>query len=330
MSNLQLWQSGKSLELESRETLSDVEIAYHTYGVLNDAKDNVIWICHALTANSDAADWWNGLVGEGKIFNPEKHFIVCANIIGSSYGSTSALTYKKQRKAFPLITTRDMANAHQLLKDYLQLDKIQLCIGGSLGGQQVMEWAINHPAQFENICLIATNAKHSAWGIAFNEAQRMALSLGDKGIETARAIALLSYRNYHAYGITQTDHEQKLDDFKASSYQRYQGEKLAKRFDADCYFTLSKAMDAHNVGRGRHGVANALKRISANAVVISIDSDILFPANEQKELASHIPNATLFSIDSDYGHDGFLIENQQIETIIAQNIPLTKKVQANF
>lgn len=322
-----------SFVLEGGGILPELQIAYCTYGKLNPSQDNVIWICHALTANADAADWWNGLVGEGKIFDPNFHFIICANIIGSCYGSTSPLsinpiTGQRYGRDFPLVTIRDMVAAHQLLQQHLGINKIKFAIGGSMGGQQVLEWAITDPNLFENICLLATNAVHSPWGIAFNEAQRMAIEAdptiyddapeaGKRGIEAARAIAMLSYRNYKTYQFSQS--EENLDTiqaFRASTYQRYQGLKLHLRFNVLSYLALSKAMDSHNVGRGRGGVESALAQVRAKTVVISIQSDILFPVQEQEFIATHIPNARLEIFDSLYGHDGFLIENESITEVL--------------
>ncbi|WP_349290795.1 hypothetical protein [Anseongella ginsenosidimutans] len=183
-----------------------------------------------------------------------------------------------------------------------------------------MEWAIAEPQQIQHAVLIATNAVHSPWGIAFNESQRMALmadetfglpsaDAGAKGLKTARSIAMLSYRNYKTYELTQTDKDREvLDDYRASSYQQYQGQKLVNRFNAYSYWTLSKTMDAHNVGRGREGLEQALGRISARTLVIGISSDVLFPVMEQQFLARCIPGASYVEIDSVYGHDGFLIE----------------------
>jgi len=311
------YQINGTIPLESGLALVNPQIAYCTYGTLNQARDNVIYVCHALTANADVADWWPGMVGEGLMFDTTKYFIVCANILGSCYGTTGPAsinpdTNQKYGSSFPLLTIRDLVKAHQLLAQHLQFKSIHLLCGGSLGGQQAMEWAIQEPSFIKNLFLIATNPRHSAWGIAFNEAQRMALQAGDGGLEAARAIAMLSYRNYRMYTFTQTDTEDKTDDFLAASYQRYQGLKLKKRFDADSYFILSKAMDSHNVGRGRGTKEQALTNIKAKTLVIGISSDILFPLNEQQFLAQHIPDAVYQEIDSPYGHDGFLIEHEQI------------------
>ncbi|MEQ9402744.1 MAG: homoserine O-acetyltransferase [Cyclobacteriaceae bacterium] len=299
--------------LESGEALRDLSIHYTTYGELNHEESNVVWIFHALTANSNPVEWWDGLVGEGFFINPEKYFIVCANMIGSCYGSS-----EPRNLEFPLITIRDMVSAHKLLKKHLGLKKIHIGIGGSMGGQQLLQWAVTEPDLFENLVAIATNAKHSAWGIAFNEAQRMALDQSDplKGLEAARAIAMLSYRNYETFEATQNDSDERIDDFSASSYQQHQGAKLSQRFSPISYYYLSKAMDSHNVGIGKGGLANALSKINSKAVIIGIETDILFPLNEQELIADNIPNSSFYAIRSLYGHDGFLLETSQISTIL--------------
>lgn len=319
----------KPFVLENGETLCDLNIHYTTSGELNDAKDNVVWVCHALTANANPMEWWPGLVGQGRLIDPGQYYIVCANILGSCYGTTGPASSKKQSgKDFPLITIRDMVKAHQLLRAHLGIQKIYMAIGGSLGGQQVLEWAVTEPDLFDHLCLLATNALHSPWGIAFNEAQRMALEAdptlwsdqpdaGKNGIETARAIAMLSYRHYKTYKKTQSEtSSHKTHDFLASSYQRYQGVKLQKRFHPWAYYSLSRSMDSHHLGRGRGSAEKALQAIKAKTLVIGIVSDILFPIEEQQFLARHIQGARLVIIDSDYGHDGFLIEYNQIATLV--------------
>ena len=304
------------LVLECGETLRDLRIQYTTWGDLNADKSNVVWIFHALTANSDPSEWWENFFPEGSPINPAKDFIVCANVLGSCYGSTEPKGFD-----FPLITIRDIVEAHKRLKDHLGIEKICLGIGGSLGGQQLLEWAVQEPDLFEVIVPIATNAKHSAWGIAFNEAQRMALRADPiNGLETARAIAMLSYRHYDTYEVTQTDQDGRKDDFSASSYQRYQGEKLSKRFSPYSYYFLSKAMDSHDVGRHFGGVEKALNRIQSRTITIGLDTDILFPIHEQELLTQHISNGSLHVISSLYGHDGFLIETEQINDILQKEL----------
>jgi len=319
--------------LESGKTLAAYHLAYTTHGSLNKAKDNVVWIFHALTANSDPAEWWDGLVGQGKLFDPAAYFIVCVNMPGSCYGSIGPLEINPETGApffhdFSFFTTRDMVRAYQPLKTFLGINKIHIGIGGSMGGQQLLEWAIEEPALFDFIFPIATNARHSAWGIAFNSSQRLAIesdsswkerneTAGIEGMKTARSIALISYRNYNTYQQGQAEPgNDKIIDFKSESYQRYQGEKLAKRFNAFSYYFLSRAMDAHNVGRNRGSIENALQQIKAAALVIGIESDILFPLEEQQYLAKNIPGAAYLSIHSTYGHDGFLLEFEQIQRCI--------------
>ncbi|MBK7695874.1 MAG: homoserine O-acetyltransferase [Saprospiraceae bacterium] len=318
MNQVQLYRHEKPFVTESGTILHDLQIAYHTYGKLNKDQSNVVWVCHALTANSDVADWWNVVFGKNKLLDPEKYFIVCANNLGSCYGTQFKQTDSgNQSLSFNKIklTTRDLVNAHHLLYAHLKLNKIFLIIGGSQGGQQAMEWAIKVPSSIEHMVLLACNAKHSAWGVAFNEAQRMAIDAGENGLKAARAIAMLSYRNYQMYHRTLD--EQKEPDYHGTiSYQQYQGEKLAKRFTTDSYYILSSVMDSHDVGRGRAGIENSLSLIIAKTLVIGISTDILFPISEQKFLASHIPNAKLKIISSPFGHDGFLTEGKKINKIV--------------
>lgn len=318
--------------LESGEHIQHLEIGFHTYGKLNSQKNNVVWVCHALTANSDVFSWWEGLFGNDKTFNPEEHFIVCVNSLGSCYGTTGpkspGINKRPLLDQFPFVTTRDMARINEELRLIFNIEKIAVLIGASLGGQQALEWSISSPDVHDKVVLIATNARHSAFGIAFNESQRLAIFCdptygndqidgGRQGLIAARSIAMLSYRTYQSYQKTQTNPgEHVTDSFLASSYQNYQGQKLADRFCAYSYVTLSRAMDAHNVGRNRSSVENALEQIKAKVLVIGIESDQLFPTSEQTLLAKHITNACYAEIQSHYGHDGFLIETDRIKELI--------------
>jgi homoserine O-acetyltransferase len=329
----------KPFILESGHVLSKYHLAYTTYGKLNAQKDNAVWIFHALTANSNAAEWWPGLVGEGKLFDPEKLFIICVNMPGSCYGSTGPLDNNPETGEiyyhdFPFFTPRDMIRSYQPLKEFLGIEKIKIGIGGSMGGQQLLEWAIEEPDLFETIFPIATNARHSAWGIAFNASQRMCIeadntwkernpNAGMEGMKAARSIALISYRHYETYHASQSEHHiDKIENYKSESYQKYQGEKLGKRFNAFSYYFLSKGMDSHNVGRGRGGIENALQKINTKTTAIGITTDILFPVSEQQFIAENIQGASFFTISSLYGHDGFLLEYEQIEEIIKRAISL--------
>jgi homoserine O-acetyltransferase len=333
MNTLQKFKYQQEFKLESGKTLPELEIGFHTYGKLNQNRDNVVWVCHALTANSDVFDWWKGLFGEKDYFNPNEYFIVCANILAAPYGTTSPLSVNPVTDLpyyldFPQVTVRDMVKAHQLLAEHLSIGDIKIIIGGSLGGQQAMEWSIIEPERIKNSILIATNARHSPWGIAFNESQRLAIAAdpsfyantpdgGAKGMKAARSLALLSYRTYKTYSVTQQeDSDKKVDDFKASSYQNYQGDKLVKRYNAYSYWYLTKVMDSHNVGRGRHGVEKALSLVKARTLVIGVKSDVLFPIEEQQYLFRHVPKAAFAELDSFYGHDGFLIETELLTNVI--------------
>jgi homoserine O-acetyltransferase len=335
-----IFEFNKPLQLECGRILPVFRIACHTFGQLNETCDNVIWVAHALTANSDANDWWPGMVGPGMLMDTDKYFVICANILGSCYGTTGPLSENPETgnpylHDFPLITVRDMVHAHQELRKLLGIRRIHMGIGGSLGGQQILEWAISEPDLFRFIAPVATNARASAWGIAFNEAQRMALWAdetfvrgepggGSGGIRAARAVALLSYRNRNTYQNTQTDPDEgKIENFRACSYQQYQGEKLDRRFNAYSYLILSKSLDSHNVGRDRGGVPEALSGIKAKTVAVGISSDLLFPPEEQKLIAANVPNAAYFEIDSFYGHDGFLIEVEALTKIIKPIISQT-------
>jgi homoserine O-acetyltransferase/O-succinyltransferase len=342
--------------LECGEILPELDIAYHTYGTINADGSNVIWVCHALTGSSDAADWWAGLIGHNKFFNPFEHFIVCANMIGSHYGSTSPLSINPKNGRFyghdfPVITIRDVSKAHHLLAQHLGIQRIKLCIGGSMGGQQVLEWAIQEPDFFEQIAVIACGPKMMPWAVALNETQRMAIeadpsvlaenvakitdfdelkSVGAKGMEAARAIGMLSYRSYEGYNIAQLDDNDFIDKFKVQSYQRYQGEKLRTRFNALSYLSVSKTMDSHNVGRNRGGLTRALEQIKADTLIVGIQSDILFPIEEQAALAAYIPKSRFEVINSKFGHDGFLIEFDQLLSLFEKFTGRKIGSQINF
>jgi len=318
-----------TFNLENGSQLPELCIAYTTYGKLNEDKSNVVWICHALTANADVADWWPGVVGNGHIIDPDKYFIVCANILGSCYGSTGPLSINPATGApyyhqFPFITIRDMVHAHILLRKHLEIEKIYMLVGGSMGGYQAMEWCIMEKNIADRLVLLATSASESAWGIATHTAQRLSIEAdgtwhkkeaqaGANGLKAARAIGMLTYRNYHIMVQKQSEADQdKIDDFKASSYIRYQGDKLVNRFNAFSYWLLTKSMDSHNIARGRSSAAKVLKTLTQPTIIFGISSDILCPLIEQEFLASHLPSATLIVIDSEYGHDGFMVENEQI------------------
>ena len=324
--------------LESGHVLPQVEIAYHTYGTISPKRDNVIWVCHALTANSEVADWWPHTVESGRFLDPERYFVICANMIGSHYGSTGPLSVNPSTGvpyygSFPRITVRDVVKAFRLLADHLGIRRVKALIGSSIGGFHALDWLIEDKSFAEKAVLIATTAKASPWMIALDESQRMALrcdpTFGDKndtagaeGLKCARSIALLSYRGAPAYNATQAevDEPNKTDDFRAASYQRYQGGKLASRFNAYSYMRLTEMIDSHNVGRGRGGVEKALASVKASVATVAITSDILCPVSDLELIYRNIPNASLHVISSEFGHDGFLIEHEKLNEIISKHL----------
>ena len=351
-----------TFSLECGDKIENLEICYHISKDFSagSQKKKVVWITHALTANSDPTDWWDVLVGEGKFFDPRKYTIICANILGSCYGSTSPCsinpaTGKPYLLDFPKTTVRDIANCHNILLEHLGIEKVDLLIGGSVGGFQALELSIMFPVKIKNMVLLACNSRFTPWGSAFNESMRMALyadptfekqeytvlqewedfstkrdtvgklSTGEKieplggkaGLAAARSIALISYRSFEGYNTTQTESDEDCTfPQRAGSYQRYQGKKLVDRFDAYSYLSMLNLTDSHNVGRYRGGVENALKMVAANTVCVGIDSDGLFPTCEQKFMAEHIPGARYREITSAFGHDGFLLEWRQIKEVI--------------
>jgi homoserine O-acetyltransferase len=326
----QFFHYNKPFELENGEVLPQLTIAYNTYGKLNAARDNVIWVCHALTANSDAQDWWPEMIGTFCTLCTDEYFVICANILGSCYGTTGPTSTNPRLDVpyysmFPFITIRDMVNAHELLRQYLFINKIQCIIGGSMGGYQALEWSIIKPDVIKKMILLATSARETAWGIAIHTAQRMALEAdatfydnnpkaGEKGLAAARAMGMITYRNYKHYVRSQTDlKHDKLTGFSAGTYIKHQGKKLVKRFNAHSYHVLSHAMDTHNIARGRaKTIEEVLKSIYRPVLILSMKGDFLCPYEEQEFLADNIQFSKLVVVDTHMGHDGFLTETKQM------------------
>ena len=318
---------------ETGVVLPSLEIAYNTWGRLNTEADNVIWVCHALTANSDVEAWWPGMVGKGLLFDPEKYYIVCANVLGSCYGTTGPAsvnpeTGKPWLHRFPLITVRDLVNVHEILRNHLGIKGIHTIIGASIGGYQALEYSIMFPELIQRLILLASGARQTPWALAFSESMRLAMQAdhtftsgdpdgGKKGLKAARSIALISYRTMAAYNKTQQEEDdEKLTSFKAASYQAYQGEKLVKRFNPYSYWCLTCLSDTHNIGRGRGGIVTALKSIKAKVLCVGIKSDLLFPTDDQKFITANTENAEYIEIESFYGHDGFLIETDIVTDVV--------------
>lgn len=326
--NIQYYDINEPTHLELGGVFRQLKLAYHSYGALNEKGDNVIWVFHALTASSKIDEWWDGSFGEDRILDSSRYFIICVNLVGSCYGSTGPLdinptTGEKYYHDFPIVTIRDQVMMFKKLKDYLGITHIRLGVGGSMGACHAMEWSIQEPDLFEHLYLSVCSAKESSWGKAIHTAHRMAIEAdqtwkekndvaGISGMKAARAIGMVIYRNYLCYEEYQPDDEDTLTEFRSASYQRYQGEKLAKRFNAFSYYRLMDSLDTHNVGRDRVNINEALSNIKAKTVIVNINTDLLYPEAEQRILVAAIPNAIYESIDSVYGHDGFLVETDKL------------------
>lgn len=325
---------------EAGGSVEPFEIIYHTSPHEYHEGEKVIWICHALTANSDAEDWWPTMVGPGKLIDTDRCFVVCVNISGSAYGttgpaSTDPATGEPYYFSFPLVTVRDMARTFSIVRKHLGIKEVDLLVGSSIGGFQAFEWAVQEPDVIKNATFIATAPRISPWISAQVEAQRMALEAdpsfreckslkgGANGLKCARAQALISYRSFEGYRVTQSEQDDDtLFAGRAASYERHQGDKLVNRgFDAYSYYYLCQSLDSHNLGRYRGGVAKALGSITASSIVVNIDTDGLFPPYETEEWAKQIPEAKYFQIHSEFGHDGFLLETEQLTKILS---PLCK------
>lgn len=330
------FHSEADLPLEQGGVIRKPTIAYHTFGRLNEKRDNVVWVCHALTADSDVADWWPHTVEKGCFLDPDKYFTVCANVVGSCYGSTGPTSVNPETGEpyytdFPALTIRDMVNAHLMLADHLGIDRIFTLVGSSVGGFQALEWIGMQPERFDRLVLIATAAWASPWAIAIDETQRMAIladstygepreDAGSKGLATARALGLLSYRGPEGYNITQTTPRENPDEIplfhRACTYQQYQGKKLVDRFNAYSYMSILNAFDTHDIGRGRGGVKAVLSKVKCPTTVVGITTDIIFTPAEMRELAAMIPGSEFYEIQSPFGHDGFLVEHEQLNEIL--------------
>lgn len=320
---------------EAGGSIDRLEVVYHTSPREYQKGDRVVWLCHALTANSDPLDWWPEMVGEGRCVDPEKDFVVCVNIFGSAYGTTGPRDFENRESGigcldFPKFTVRDTARLFTLVREHLGIEQVDMLVGSSIGGFHALEWAIMEGDIIRKAAFIATAPRVSPWLSAWMEVQRMALEAdptfreckslegGRKGLEAARAISLISYRSFDGYNLTQYETDDDcLFASRAASYERYQGAKLVNRgFDAYSYYYLLHCVDSQNVGRGRGGVAAALATIKAKTIVIAITSDGLFPPAEGSEWAKYISGAKYYEIESRFGHDGFLLETEQITKIL--------------
>lgn len=337
-------------ELESGTQLPNPVLRYQTYGQLNEAADNVLVVCHALTGNASLHSWWGDLLGSGCVFDTSKYFVVCCNILGSCYGSTSPISINPATQMpygidFPDISVKDTVRLQLfLLRDELKVKSIKAVIGGSFGGMQAVEFAVQAGgvgADFcdaqgnpycRNVVPIACGAQHTAWQIAISEVQRQAIYMdpewaagnpfqATKGLEVARQIGMISYRTPVGYSEKfgrklQTPESPPYGsnaNFAVKSYLEYQGKKFLSRFDPVTYVKMTEQMDSHNVARGRGAtIQEVLAKVQIPALVLGIDSDVLYPLTEQVELATLLPAGRLEIIKSVDGHDGFLLEQEQV------------------
>jgi len=328
--------------LENGPTLQNVPVAYQTWGTLNAAGDNAVLVCHALTGDTDVADWWGGLLGPGRALDPTEDFVVCLNVPGSPYGSVSPMTWDPETgeqygASFPAFTTRDTVRLHRRALKQLGVRRVACALGGSMGGMHVLEWAFETTedgAPFvRSLVPVAVGGRHTAWQIGWSEAQRQAIYSDPKwregqyppddppnsGLATARMMAMVSYRSQPSFDERfgrKSMSEKEGEPYAVESYLRHQGRKLVDRFDARCYVALTKQMDTHYVARGRGDYKAVLRAIAQPSLVVGIDSDVLYPLSEQEELVEHLPRATLEVLSSPHGHDAFLIELDALNDLV--------------
>ncbi|TCD47064.1 homoserine O-acetyltransferase [Chlorobium sp. N1] len=329
------FSSTEPFRTELGAVLPVVEVAYRTWGRLNEERDNAILVCHALTGSADADEWWGGLFGPGRAFDPDRDFIICSNVLGSCYGTTGPLspnpeTGRRYGPDFPPITIRDMVHLQHRLLGHLGIGRLKLVVGASLGGMQVLEWGALYPDVARALMPMGISGRHSAWCIAQSEAQRQAISADAAwkdgwyepdappaaGLAAARMMAMCSYRSFRNFEEKFGRSRQPDGTFQAVSYMRHQGEKLVGRFDANTYMTLTRAMDMHDLGRGRGGYEEAVCSITLPTEILSIDSDVLYPKEEQEELARMLPNSKIVYLQEPFGHDAFLIDVDQVSRMV--------------
>jgi homoserine O-acetyltransferase len=341
-----------AMTLERGGELPLVRVAYETVGTLNAARDNAVLIVHALTGDSHVVGepgpghptvgWWNGMVGPGKAIDTNRWFVVAPNMLGGCQGTTGPASHAPDGTEwgarFPFVTIRDQVSVQLALTDHLGIDRWAAVIGGSMGGMQALEWAVSNPDRLERVAVLAAPPFCNAESIALNALQaaavRMDPAFGEgayydaaegegphRGLALARRMALHSYRSPTELNDRfERSWQSGLSPmggggrYAVESYLDFHGNKFTRRFDANSYLTLVEAMSSHDVGRGRGGTVQALSRATAKALVLGIDSDRLYPVEEQRRIAAHLPGNidgdAPHIISSPFGHDGFLIEDR--------------------
>ena len=347
-----------AIELDSGKILEDVTVAYETYGELNKEKSNAILICHALTGDAHAAGWhkgdkkpgwWEIVIGPGKALDTEKYFIICSNVLGGCKGTTgpssiNPKTGKVYGLEFPVLTIADMVKVQKKLIDSFEIDQLAAVIGGSMGGMQVLEWMVSYPEMMKKAIPIATTAMSSPQQIAFNDVGRQAIfsdpdwnsgnyygtgKLPRNGLSLARMIAHITYLSDESMDIKfgrglQDKDEISYDfsiDFQIESYLKHQGESFVKRFDANSYLFITKAVDLFDL-RVNNSLIDGFKDIKAKVEVISVDSDWLYPTEQSMEIVNSLNanevEVSFSEIKSNYGHDAFLLEKGQLNHILSK------------
>jgi homoserine O-acetyltransferase len=359
----------RPLALEGGGALRDVTVAYETWGQLADDAGNAILVCHAVTGDSHLAGrigpghptpgWWDDLVGPGRALDTNRHFIVCANVLGGCQGTTGPASADPSGRPygprFPVVTIRDMVRTQAALADHLRVDRWLAVVGGSMGGMQVLEWAVMFPHRVKAVVALATNTAATAQQIALSSVQRHTIALDpawrggeyydatdgegpQRGLSLARQLAQVTYRSEQVFAerfgrgvLDELDFTQ-WQRFDVEGYLHYHGQKLVRRFDANSYLVLSKAMDLHDIGRGRGGVHRALGRVRAQVLALGIDSDALFPTYQQRDIVegvrSHGGRARYREVTSPDGHDGFLLATGQVTAAVAPFLDEVEKSDA--
>jgi homoserine O-acetyltransferase len=342
----------RTFALEDGGRLDSVSVAYETWGELNNDGSNAVLVLHALTGDSHASGpdvpghptpgWWRGVVGPELAIDTNQYFVVCPNVLGACQGTTGPSSLRDDGEpygsSFPLITIRDQVEVEVALTNHLGIHSWAAVVGGSMGGMRVLEWIVSHPTRVERAVVLAVGAAASADQIALSSLQNRAIRVdphfqgGDyyssdhspiEGLAIARGLGQFSYRTGREFDVRFGRNPQKkgddaLSQYAIESYLSYQGAKLGARFDPNSYIVLSEAMNHHDVGRGRGGVANALGGVTLPVSVAGILSDRLYPLELQEQLVALLPNAQpLEVISSNFGHDGFLLETEQVGKVIA-------------
>jgi len=337
--------SQSPLALSSGKHLKTYEIAYETYGKLNADHSNAILICHALSGDAHASNpesetenpgWWQLMVGPEKPIDTNRFFVICTNVLGSCYGSTGPTsldpdTHKQYQLSFPVITIEDMVNAQAALIDHLDIQTLFAVVGGSMGGMQTLQWSISHPNRLKKAIVIAAAAQLGPQSLAFNTIGREAIQATPEtpniGLAIARMIGHITYRSDESIGTKFGRKLQEADygygfstEFEIESYLKYQGEKFINRFDATTYLYLSKAMSYFDLIKSYGSLESAFKNCTAQFLIMSISSDWLYPSEQSKEMAKTLiklnKTVTYCEINSPHGHDSFLMESNDLSTMI--------------